>query len=90
VPGPPMLAPVSLYTLGMPLYEFACSECGARFDRLQNASASAPACPSCDSGSVSRLISLIAGLGGSASSSSSSTPVSAGGCGCGGNCACGR
>jgi len=73
----------------MPLYEFACSVCGIRFDRLQEASSSTPACPDCGSRTVNRLISLIGGLGRSSSGLAGSAPV-AGGCGCGGACACGR
>jgi len=72
----------------MPIYEYACSACGERFDRLQGMTAAPdPACPSCGAGESRRLISLVAGLG---SSSSSPAPSGSSGCGCGGACACGR
>ncbi|HXF36536.1 MAG TPA: zinc ribbon domain-containing protein [Actinomycetota bacterium] len=63
----------------MPIYEFACAVCGARFEELLSRAAPDPPCPSCGSRSVSRLISTFAtgGDGG-------------GGCACGGRCACGR
>jgi putative FmdB family regulatory protein len=71
----------------MPLYEFTCRECGERFDRLQRVGDPLPVCPSCDRSRVTRMISVISGLG----SSSSGTPAAlSGGCGCGGACACGR
>jgi len=43
----------------MPLYEYACSNCGHQFERLAKRGAPAPAkCPACESeGTVSRLIS---------------------------------
>jgi putative FmdB family regulatory protein len=51
----------------MPLYEYECSDCGKRFDRLVAASAADDAaCPRCGAAKVRRLISVIAGLGGSA------------------------
>jgi putative FmdB family regulatory protein len=65
----------------MPIYEFECTECGHRFDRLQGLSDPKPACSSCQGTRVNRLISLVAGLAGSGSSAS-------GGCGCGGACSC--
>ena len=50
----------------MPLYEYCCSECGARFDALRAiADADAPiACPKCGSGSTGRMISLFSAIGG--------------------------
>ena len=50
----------------MPLYEYECSECGKRFDRLVSAAVADDAeCPRCGARQVRRLISVIAGLGGS-------------------------
>jgi len=43
----------------MPIYEFECEECGARFEELLGAEAAAPACPSCGSASTRRLISPV-------------------------------
>ncbi len=36
----------------MPLYEYACRECGGRFERMRKTAErlSAPACPTCTSG----------------------------------------
>jgi len=73
----------------MPLYEFRCAECGQIFDRLMPAGGDSPACTSCGSTQVNRLISMIGGLVGSGTPSSEPRS-SGGGCGCGGACACGR
>jgi putative FmdB family regulatory protein len=41
----------------MPIYEFECSSCGTRFDRLQKLSDSDPtACPECGMNSISRRL----------------------------------
>jgi putative FmdB family regulatory protein len=51
----------------MPLYEYECSDCGKRFDRLVQASeADDAACPRCGALEVRRLISVIAGMTGRA------------------------
>ena len=53
----------------MPLYEYRCRSCGARFERLvrggaatadANGSQPAIACPQCDSAEVKRLLSAFA------------------------------
>jgi len=49
----------------VPLYEYKCSECEARFDALRGmdeADASI-ACPKCDSENTSRVISLFSAIG---------------------------
>ncbi len=43
----------------MPIYEFECEECGARFEELVAAGATAPACPACGSARTRRLISNV-------------------------------
>jgi putative FmdB family regulatory protein len=43
----------------MPIYEFECEECGARFEELLAAAATAPACPECGSTRTRRLISAV-------------------------------
>jgi putative FmdB family regulatory protein len=43
----------------MPIYEFACPRCGARFEELARAD-EAPRCPDCGGADVERLISLVA------------------------------
>jgi len=49
----------------MPLYEYCCSECGARFDSLRAMSdADVPiACPKCGSENTCRAISLFSAIG---------------------------
>ncbi len=41
----------------MPIYEFECEGCGARFEELVAAGASAPACPECGQARARRLMS---------------------------------
>lgn len=41
----------------MPIYEFECEECGARFEELVAADAAAPACPDCGAAGARRLLS---------------------------------
>ncbi len=43
----------------MPIYEFECEECGARFEELVAAESEAPACPECGSGRARRLLSNV-------------------------------
>lgn len=43
----------------MPIYEFECEECGARFEELVAVEASTPACPACGSKHVRRLLSNV-------------------------------
>jgi putative FmdB family regulatory protein len=46
----------------VPLYEFDCSVCGARFDEIVPAGCTAP-CPACGGEQVTRAFSQIAGRG---------------------------
>lgn len=49
----------------MPVYEYECTACDARFDRLvAHAEADRASCPRCGAAEVRRLLSVIAGLGG--------------------------
>ncbi len=42
----------------MPIYEFECSHCGHRFDRLQKLSDADPSiCPACDAPHLRRMVS---------------------------------
>ncbi len=43
----------------MPIYEFECEECGARFDELVDAGGGPPPCPRCGSEGARRLLSGI-------------------------------
>jgi putative FmdB family regulatory protein len=77
----------------MPIYEYACSGCGHRFEKLVRRFAEEVSCPACASGAVDKQLSVFA-VG--ASSAAASSPDSAcgsleAGCGagaCGGG-ACG-
>lgn len=51
----------------MPVYEYECTACAERFDKLVRAAdADNAVCPSCGHVEVRRLLSVIAGLGRSA------------------------
>ena len=73
----------------MPLYEYFCLDCRKLFDALRPMSqADAPiCCQSCEGDKTRRTLSLFAAQ---ASSSGGERPSMGGGCGCGGDCACGR
>ena len=64
----------------MPIYEYRCTDCGARFSKLQSMGTDAKGvtCPKCDSSKVERLLSSFA-------SSSSSSTSSGGACPSGGS-----
>jgi putative FmdB family regulatory protein len=68
----------------MPIYEYACPQCGAEFEKLVRGG-TAVACPSCQSARVIRRISVI-GI----KTDSGFTGGSSGGQGgcCGGGCGC--
>ncbi len=54
-----MLEPTSNYDVrGMPIYEFECESCGARFEELIGAGQSA-ACPSCGAEETHRVFSSL-------------------------------
>ncbi len=44
----------------MPIYEYACPGCGARFERLVRRFAEAVSCPSCASADVEKQLSVFA------------------------------
>jgi putative FmdB family regulatory protein len=72
----------------MPIYEYACSACGSRFEKLVRRFAEAVSCPACASGAVDKQLSVFA-----VGASSATTGSSFGGCqapeaGCGAG-ACG-
>jgi putative FmdB family regulatory protein len=70
----------------MPLYEYRCSHCDARFEKLVRSWSEAVACPDCASTEVEKQLSTFAFAGAAASAGSSG-----GGCGCGrGGCGCGH
>lgn len=45
--------------LTVPIYEFECEECGARFEELVAAAAPPPACPECGEARTRRLLSSV-------------------------------
>jgi len=70
----------------MPIYEYACQSCGSHFEKLVHGQ-SHVVCPSCESGRVSRQLSVVGVRTGSRFSNESAPAVSGGGC-CGGGCGC--
>lgn len=78
----------------MPLYEFYCSDCRERFERLITYAASEHnlICPSCQGTRVRKLFSVFATSGRGGSDSAGDYDDSGdfgGGCSCGGACSCG-
>jgi putative FmdB family regulatory protein len=76
----------------MPVYEYVCQDCNARFDtRVSSWSeADSAECRSCASDNVRRLISRVAFMPtGSDIPMAQSSAASGGGC-CGGACGCGH
>lgn len=73
----------------MPIYEYRCRGCGKDFEKYVARAGNAVACPSCESGDVSRKLSVF-GMksdGGLVPSGAMSSMGSGGGC-CGGGCGC--
>ena len=68
----------------MPLYEYACQECGKESELLVNSSTQ-PVCPKCGSSKIDKLLSIVSAP--SRGSSPGGGPQSSGGL-CGSHCAC--
>jgi putative FmdB family regulatory protein len=64
----------------MPLFEFACRECGNKFEYLTRAGQS-PACPSCHSADLEKQLSVFAVNAGSASAAPIRATGPCGACG---------
>lgn len=64
----------------MPIYEYACGDCGHTFEALVRAS-STPECPDCHSTDLQKLLSVFA----TTSGTPEVAPAMAGGCGACGN-----
>ena len=60
----------------MPIYEYACQECGREFEALVRSSA-VPDCPSCHSTDLERRLSVFA----TATSAAEAAPPASGPCG---------
>ncbi|HEV8530902.1 MAG TPA: zinc ribbon domain-containing protein [Methylomirabilota bacterium] len=69
----------------MPIYEYRCNQCEGEFEKYVPSSATAVACPSCESARVTRRLSLLSVRTNAAAAGSA--PMSGGGC-CGGGCGC--
>jgi len=68
----------------MPLYEYACQECGQQAELLVR-SGPPPECPQCGSSNLSKLLSIVASPArGEASGRGADLPVGP----CGSSCAC--
>ena len=76
----------------MPIYEFVCMTCEARFEELVSLDAADPSCPDCGATKVARQLSVFAAHGASvdaqAAPSLGGGGAGFGGC-CGGGCGCG-
>lgn len=77
----------------MPIYEYHCSVCNYRCDRLQPMSADGADCPRCEQ-PAKRAISVFAAISAGEGSGSdfgamNLAPLPGGGC-CGGGCGCGH
>lgn len=65
----------------MPLYEYACSQCGRRFELLVR-SDTIPTCPQCGARELKKLLSTFAvSVGGGARPASMAAPAPCGTCG---------
>ncbi len=58
----------------MPIYEYDCEDCGARFEKLLFFSPhpASVSCPKCSSGRVNKRLSVISGYAGSSADSAAS------------------
>jgi putative FmdB family regulatory protein len=73
----------------MPIYEYVCSDCDARFEKYLRAWNEAVACPTCAGEQVEKQLSAFAFASGSGSSASAPPVASGGGSCCGrGGCGC--
>ena len=72
----------------MPIYEYACMECGDHFEELVRSSEQVVTCPTCGAAKVLKQLSSFA-VHGSTSKPSGVTSSGGGGC-CGGSCGCGH
>lgn len=64
----------------MPLFEYKCRACGAKFEKIVTSSAAEVVCKHCDSPQVEKLLSVFAVVGASRSAASAE-PGPCGACG---------
>ena len=65
----------------MPIFEYACNDCGKKFEELVNSGSEKMVCPSCQSTNTLKLISVFAAT--STASQSAGSACSRPGCGSG-------
>jgi len=63
----------------MPIFEFQCSDCGTKFEKIVASSSSLVTCKKCESGKVKKMLSVFA-VSGSSAKFAAAEP---GPCGCG-------
>jgi putative FmdB family regulatory protein len=77
----------------VPIYEFVCMTCEARFEELVSIDADDPPCPDCGAVRVARQLSVFAAHGAAVGSEPAPSHGGGGGAGfggcCGGGCGCG-
>jgi len=84
---PPTSARSALIELSMPIFEYACQDCGREFEAFVTATRT-PACPSCEGEKLAKRLSS-PGFVGAGTPRAASSPQPSGGCGAGGaGCAC--
>ena len=71
----------------MPIYEYACNDCGSRFERYVRSWGESASCPSCESEAVEKQLSSFAMAGGRGDAGPGPGPMAGGSC-CGGSCGC--
>jgi putative FmdB family regulatory protein len=74
----------------MPIYDYRCTDCDERYDKLVRRAEDVVTCPSCGSEHSERLLSVFAGIGSGGKPASTpnysrvaSMPRGGGGCSCG-------
>jgi putative FmdB family regulatory protein len=72
----------------MPLYEYTCTGCAARFEALARSWSDRASCPTCGSAEVERLLSTFAMSTGNAAGPRLGPIATSGGSCCGGGCGC--
>lgn len=64
----------------MPIFEYQCRDCGARFEKIVATASTAATCNACESGNVEKLLSVFA-VAGSSLKAPASEPGPCGACG---------
>jgi putative FmdB family regulatory protein len=62
----------------MPIFEYRCRECGAKFEKIVRSDRDAVTCERCDSRKLDRLLSVFA-----VSNAAGAAPIESGPCPCG-------